>query len=194
LDKPKSARKGQAGGATAAAALAHDLSPKQRHFVEEYQRHSNGTRAAIAAGYSERSAASTASTLMRNPKVRAALGLALAKRSRRLNISAARIKQELARIAFFDMAEVVGPAGEVLSLHEMPRHARRALSGIDVDEIEQDGVTLGVVKKVRSWDKLKALELLGKTERLFVDKHEVTGEGGGALVVEVREYRDGEGE
>ena len=47
-----------------------DLSPKQLIFVQEYIRTRNGRQAAIAAGYSEHSADSQASRMLKNDKVR----------------------------------------------------------------------------------------------------------------------------
>lgn len=46
------------------------LSEKQKCFVREWLVDMNGTRAAIRAGYSEKSAAQTASRLMKEPAVR----------------------------------------------------------------------------------------------------------------------------
>lgn len=47
-----------------------DLSPKQLIFVQEYMRSGNGKQAAIAAGYSEHSAESQASRMLKNDKVK----------------------------------------------------------------------------------------------------------------------------
>ena len=47
------------------------LSEKQRRFVREWLIDMNGSRAAIRAGYSEKSAANTASRLMKDPDVQA---------------------------------------------------------------------------------------------------------------------------
>ena len=47
-----------------------DLNPKQLIFVQEYMKSSNGKHAAIAAGYSERSAESQASRMLRDAKVK----------------------------------------------------------------------------------------------------------------------------
>ena len=46
------------------------LGEKQKRFVREWLVDMNGTRAAIRAGYSEKSAAQTASRLMKDPAVR----------------------------------------------------------------------------------------------------------------------------
>lgn len=47
-----------------------DLSPKQLVFVQEYLMNKNGRQAAITAGYSEHSADSTASRMLKNDKVK----------------------------------------------------------------------------------------------------------------------------
>lgn len=46
-----------------------ELSAKQKKFVQEWLTDFNGTRAALRAGYSEKSAAQTASRLMKDPAV-----------------------------------------------------------------------------------------------------------------------------
>lgn len=45
------------------------LTDKQKRFVREWLVDMNGTRAALRAGYSEKSAAQTASRLMKDPAV-----------------------------------------------------------------------------------------------------------------------------
>lgn len=57
-------------GKKTAAELGRDLNPQYRKFVQEWMVDMNATRAAIAAGYSEKSAAQTASRLMRRPDIR----------------------------------------------------------------------------------------------------------------------------
>lgn len=47
-----------------------DLNPKQIIFVQEFLKSGNGKRAAIVAGYSENSAESQASRMLRNAKVK----------------------------------------------------------------------------------------------------------------------------
>lgn len=50
-----------------------NLTPKQKSFVREYAIDSNGTQAAIRAGYSEKTAPEQGSRLLRNVKVKAAV-------------------------------------------------------------------------------------------------------------------------
>lgn len=56
---------------TEAEKLGEALKPRERRFVHEYLVDLNGTQAAIRAGYSEKTAASQASRLLRKPEIRA---------------------------------------------------------------------------------------------------------------------------
>lgn len=49
--------------------MARDITPRQKKFVQEYLRSGDATDAAIAAGYSAKSAASRASKLLETPGV-----------------------------------------------------------------------------------------------------------------------------
>jgi phage terminase small subunit len=144
------------------------LTPRQEAFVREYLVDLNGKQAAIRAGYSERSAESTASALLRVPKVAEAVAEAKGERARRCEVSADRVLQELARIAFADPAAAYGPDGKLLSVREMPPETRSALAGMDVEEGGDGKVT----RKVKTWGKVQALELLGKHLGMFTEKVE----------------------
>ncbi|WOD61774.1 terminase small subunit [Niallia taxi] len=50
-----------------------ELTFQQRKFVNEYLKHGNGRNAAIAAGYSEKSADSQASQILKLPKIKKAI-------------------------------------------------------------------------------------------------------------------------
>lgn len=52
-----------------AAILAAKLKPRQRRFVEEYEKDGNATRAAQRAGYSEKNAHNTGYLLLRNADI-----------------------------------------------------------------------------------------------------------------------------
>jgi phage terminase small subunit len=63
------------------------LTPKQEHFVEEYLIDLNATRAALAAGYSEKTARSTGAENLTKPDIAAAVATAQADRTERTNIT-----------------------------------------------------------------------------------------------------------
>ena len=76
------------------------LSHRQELFVAQYLIDGNATRSAIAAGYSHKSAAQSGCELLKLPKIVAALEAAKTKRLDRLDITADRVLQELAAMAF----------------------------------------------------------------------------------------------
>ena len=76
------------------------LRPNHYVFVHEYVIDRDGKRAAIAAGFSPKTAESQASRLLRNVKVRAAIDAALLKLGKKCEVTAERVIREIARIAF----------------------------------------------------------------------------------------------
>lgn len=164
-------------GGRKVAPMSDVLTPRQDAFVREYLVDLNGTRAAIRAGFSERSAASTASTLLRNPKVVAAVEAAKAARSERTDITADRVLVELGRLAFVDVSKAFDENGALLKPHDMPEEVRAALAGVDYAK-SGDMVA-------RFTDKTRALELVGKHLGMWRDKVEVSGKDGDALTIEV---------
>jgi phage terminase small subunit len=96
------------------------MTPRQRRFVNEYLIDLNATQAAIRAGYSKRRAGSTAWDLLhKRSGVAEAIREAMLAREKRTLITADRVLQQFARIAFADIRQLAetGNAGlEVKSL------------------------------------------------------------------------------
>lgn len=157
-----------------------DLTTKQAAFVAEYLKDMNGTQAAIRAGYAPSAAGQQACVLLKNPKVKAAVQAAKAQRSERTAITADRVLEELARLAFADPSKCYDDAGNLLPVPKMPPEARASLSGVDVEEGESSST-----RKVKRWDKVKALELLGKHLGMWQDKVKVSGDTEEPLRIEV---------
>jgi phage terminase small subunit len=78
------------------------LLTKQQRFIAEYMTDLNATQAAIRAGYGERGASVQANRLLRNAKVAAEIAERTGERLMKLDITAERVLDELARIAFAD--------------------------------------------------------------------------------------------
>lgn len=76
------------------------LKPGPARFVEEYLKDQNATRAYIAAGYSKNGAGQAAHRMLKIAEVRAAVDAGLARLNAKCSISAKRIKQRIAQIAF----------------------------------------------------------------------------------------------
>jgi len=99
--------------------LLMSLSDQQRRFVEAYLVDPNGAKAAIAAGYSAKTAAVQASRLLRSPAVAAALAAARARLSAATGITAERVVAELARIGFAKITDIVAWRSNVSEMGEV---------------------------------------------------------------------------
>lgn len=87
-----------------------------------------------------------------------------------------RLLRELRSIALSDIKQLFNEDGAVLPVSEWPDSVSRAISSIEVDELwgknaEGKNEQIGTTKKVKFWDKLRALELIGKNVGMFVDRH-----------------------
>lgn len=99
---------------------------KQRRFVEEYCVDFNGTQAAIRAGYSENSAAVIACKLLTKTKIKRAVSERLKVLSMGSQLTAERVKSELACMAFANVVEVLS----VDDLRNLPEEVQRAITGL----------------------------------------------------------------
>lgn len=156
------------------------LTAKQQRFVEEYICDLNATQAAIRAGYSAKNADKIGSELLGKTRVREALQAVQAARSKRTEITADRVLEQLAKIAFADIKDVVkfGPHGVTIVDCEQ-------VDGTILAEISETRTEAGGSQKVKLNDRMKALELIGRHLGMYTDKLEHTGKNGGPLQYEV---------
>lgn len=83
------------------------------------------------------------------------------------------ILNEIRDIGHADIRELYDQKGALLPISEWPRASAKAVVGIESKEIlDSDGAFIGETKKIKTIDKLKALELLGKKLALFVERHQ----------------------
>lgn len=153
---------------------------RQRYekFAREYVIDQNGTRAAIAAGYSARSATSQASDLLRIPKVQALIDSHLSRQAEKAEVTAEKIVSGLSRAAFFDPRRFFDEDGELKTVSALDDEAAGALAGMEIEKLYEHfsagkAGQIGTVTKVKFADRLRALELLGKHFKLFTEKSEM---------------------
>lgn len=107
-------------------ALKSGLRGKQALFVKEYLKDRNATQAAIRAGYSKATAASMGSENLKKPEIRKAVAGATGQQFKRLEISADRVMQEIAGIAYTNIAGKDAPrvktSDKVKSLEILAKH------------------------------------------------------------------------
>lgn len=153
--------------------MAKKLTDKQKKFVEEYLIDLNATQACIRAGYKTKTpqqASEIGCQLLKKTQVSEAIANAMAERSRRTGINQDRIVQELARIAFVKITDVVGSDGEINA-----NASDDDLACIESYKVEDyDSVNGSSSKReVKLASKIKALELLGKHVGMWNDRIQV---------------------
>lgn len=172
--------------------MAKGLTRKQQLFVAEYLVDLNATRAYVAAGYSPKGAEAGAARLLANVKVAAEIGKKTGKRLEKLEISADRVLQEIAKLAFYDPGDFFEDDGSLKRIQDLNANTRMALAGIEVTELfegkdvpdgAQQKTVYGLLKKIKLADKGVNLERLGKHLKLFTDKSEISGPDGGKIPV-----------
>jgi len=170
------------------------LTNKHKIFVAEYLACSDSTKAAVAAGYSKKTAQSQGCQLLKVPKIAAEISKQTEKRLEKLGYKADDVLSELARLGFSNMLDYirVGSDGAIkVDMSELDRARAAAIQEVTVDEYaertgqDEDGKpTYETVKRIKFKlaDKRGALELLGKNLKLFVDRVEASGKNGGPIM------------
>ena len=140
------------------------LTPKQARFVEEYLFDLNAAQAAIRAGYRADNARSIGFENLTKPDIREAIEAAQRERSARTGITADRVVQEIARVAFSSLRDVMawGPTGaSVLPDDKITPDAAAAIA-----EITETNAGI----KIKLHNKVAALEQLAKHVGLYQDR------------------------
>lgn len=152
------------------------LTPKQERFVAEYLIDLNATQAATRAGYSAKTANEQGARLLTNVSVRSAIEAAKAKRQEKTEITAARVVQEIARLAFFDPRKLLTCDGEPVPIQELDDDTAAAIAGLETaTEKDRSGEGSTYIRKYKIADKNSALEKLAKHLGIYeLDNHQKT--------------------
>ena len=156
------------------------LTERERRFVAEYVTDFNQTRSAIAAGYSKKGAHVQGHRLLARANIRLAVKGFIDKLVRPHDHSAERILKETALVAYSDLGDIFNDDGSLKPIKDMPEHVRRSISSIEVEEKTlgaggETVIALSRLKKLRTWDKMAALTLMAKAQKLLTEKVEHSG-------------------
>ncbi|OZI09596.1 hypothetical protein BWI93_03165 [Siphonobacter sp. BAB-5385] len=142
------------------------LSEKQKRFCDEYLIDLNGTQAAIRAGYSLRTANEQAAQLLQRPHIKAYIEERKSQLNQQLEnkylINKERVLLEYARIAFADLRCYFNENGSLKEVVDLTEDEAAALASSETEEMKEMGIPIGETKKIKLWDKLRALEGIRK--------------------------------
>ena len=88
----------------------------------------------------------------------------------RKEVRSERIIEQAETLAFVDIGKAYDEKGGLLPIHQMPVEVRRAITGLESNQLSIDGHAIGEVKKIKYVDPLKALEFNAKLHGEFADK------------------------
>lgn len=147
------------------------LTLKQKMFIDEYLVDLNATQAAIRAGYSPKTAKDIASQNLAKLNIRIEVDKRMAERSKRVGMNADRVLQELGKLAFVKIEDVIDfETGRI-----KPTATSDDLAAIQSIKIKPG--EYGTEREIKFYDKKATLELLGKHLGLWTDKQEIEHTG-----------------
>lgn len=155
------------------------LNKRQKVFVQEYLKDLNATAAYKRAGFkaSGHSAETNAARLLRNAEVSKAIQAGMDARAKRAELDSDQILKEIGRLSYINPKKLFDAQGRLLPIHQLPDEIAVCISSLDVVTTRvpgSDPVEVEYTTKIKFWDKRGSLELLGKHQKLFTDKLEVT--------------------
>jgi phage terminase small subunit len=141
---------------------------RYRTFVSAYvDNGGNATKAAIAAGYSEATAYSQGSRLLKRPEIAEMIAEKVERHLADLDYSARRTLEENARIAYADPRRLFNEQGRMLKFSELDENTARAVASFEMKD--------GRLHKVKFHDKGSAIDRFFRHHALYRDKLEIGG-------------------
>ena len=161
------------------------LTAKQKRFIEEYLFDLNATQAAIRAGYSVDSAYSIGNENLKKPEIKSSIDKAIAERSRRTGINTDRVLRELGKIAFINPADVINLDTATVK-EEATREDTACIQSIKIKTIPTEDGDI-TEREIKTYDKLKALELCGKHLGMWTERIDLNATMGVQIVDDIYE-------
>jgi phage terminase small subunit len=151
----------------------------------EYIIDSNGTQAAIRAGYSPKTAQEQSARLLSKVIIQEEIARLLKPIHNRLSITAENVLREAARIAFFDIRKVFDDKGNLKNIQDLDDDTAAALASVENEQLFEgrgdEREYVGDLKKIKTFDKKGMVETLMKYLKLLTERHEVVGADGKPL-------------
>lgn len=142
--------------------MGNDLTSKQKIFCEEYVIDWNATRAALAAGYSKKTAYSIGNENLKKPEIASYINEIQRDLSKLAGISALKNVLELKKIAYSNIGNLREDWYTVREFDQLTEDEKAAISKVVTDErTDKQGRKVTYVK-LETHDKMRAIEILNK--------------------------------
>lgn len=166
------------------------LTEKQKRFCDEYLIDLNATQAAIRAGYSPKGMNKRVTRMMANEGIMNYIQQHMKDREKRTEITQDKVLKELAAIAFSNGSKyakivdkkVYDEEGKpIIDFETGEQLTYKTVEFKNTDDLKEEKKAIFSIHKgkdgikVETYDKMKALELLGKHLGMFTNKVEVSG-------------------
>jgi len=162
------------------------LTLKQKKFIKEYLKDLNGTKAAVRAGYSKRSAKQQGSRLLTNDDLLKELKTEIENLNKKTNIELESVLSELKTIAFSDITDYLDFDDNGIKIQDskkIEKNKLRAIESIQISESKNENLKrLKLHSKVNALDRL--LDYIELTDPKLKDKNIIR------IIVEKRTMRD----
>jgi len=137
------------------------LTPKQSRFVDEYLVDLNASKAALRAGYSEKTAYSIGHANLKKVEIEKAISERRENASERTKITLDQVVREAARLALFDPRKMFKADGTPRAIQDLDDDTAACIAGLDVMNIGS-GDEISQVLKYKLAPKGQAIDTLMK--------------------------------
>jgi hypothetical protein len=86
-----------------------------------------------------------------------------------------RVLRALVRVAEFDVRELYDDSGNIKSVKDLPEHVAKVIGSMDMEHVNVDGQIVTKIAKVKTADRMRGIENIGRATSMFTDKVEHSG-------------------
>jgi phage terminase small subunit len=144
------------------------LNDRQLKFAHEYVLDFCATRAAKRAGYSAKTSRQIGSRLLQHVDIQRVIKRLYDRRRDAVGLTAQEVVEQVAKLAFADVRELVGDDGELRPLHELSDDAAASIASFELSTVDGERR----LSKVKTTDKIRSLELLAKHLGILPEQHQ----------------------
>ena len=158
------------------------LTQQQRLFIDYYVAGPDDVRGNMAASYRKaypkvQCIGARPTRLLQEPQAAQYLEERRRAMTERTDIDAARVMKELAKIGFSDIRSLFDEYGRLRPIHDLSPEVAATIASVDVIVKDKEGEAHCQIHKIKLWNKLDALDKIGKQLGMFREQRDVHVKG-----------------